>query len=638
MNSNLQGIDELLGAGGKFDLALEGFVTRKNQQEMARAVADSIEFSGKLVVESGTGTGKTYAYLIPAVLSGKKTIISTGTRHLQEQIFHRDLPVVVNILQQDLQLEMLKGRANYLCRYRHKLNSQQSDLVGKQNQLSFDIIDNWALTTRTGDISEVTELHETSPIWKQVTSTSDNCLGGKCPDYARCFINQARKKAMEADVVVVNHHLFFSDLTLKTEGFGELLPEYEVVIFDEAHTLPDIAARFFGFSISNYQLRELFSDIHSAEKEEKSGADFKPTILLIDKNLDLLHRFVEKTHKDSEILEAVEGKKFDAHFEPLLTSLEQLDKILQSASSAGANLSKCYLRYLHVFGQLRQWRENRDYNHVSWLESSQLMIRFHQTPLNVGDHFGEYLNGLEMSWIFTSATLAVGDDFSAFCNKVGLLEVDTKHWESPFNYSANALLYIPDNMPDPRDRGFALSLRDEILRVTHASKGRCFCLFTSHAMMNRVFDLVKDDLKWPLFLQGQAAKQHLIQQFLEADNAVLFGTSSFWEGVDVRGDALSCVLIDKLPFSAPSEPVLKSQLKKCEEQGGMPFMDIQIPDAVIGLKQGAGRLIRSETDKGVLVICDARIVNKSYGKLFLKSLPPMPVTRNFEEVHNFFNR
>lgn len=630
-------IQALLGQDGAFDQAFDDFVPRQSQQQMADAVAEAIQFNGKLVVESGTGTGKTYAYLVPAVLSGKKTIISTGTRHLQEQIYHRDLPAVVKILDQNCRAKMLKGRANYLCRYRHQLNSQQSDLIGKRNQLSFDIIDKWSLTTQTGDISEVTEVHESSPIWKQVTSTSDNCLGGKCPDYARCFVNQARKNAMEADVLVVNHHLFFSDLTLKTDGFGELLPEHEVVVFDEAHTIPDIASRFFGFAISNYQLKDLFSDIYAAEKKERSAVDMKPAIVAIDSQLEQFRKFVGKKGQNSDILESLVGNQFDQRFEDFMVSLELLDQSLSAAANSGENLAKCYVRYIQIVGQLREWRENRDRNQVSWLELTQSLIRFHVTPLNIGEHFGKCLEIPNSSWIFTSATLAVGDDFSAFCQKVGLHETDTRRWDSPFNYVENTLMYIPDRMPDPRDPGFGASLCDIILRVTQASQGRCFCLFTSYAMMHRVYELVKPNIEWPLLLQGQAAKPHLLNQFLEADNAVLFGTASFWEGVDVKGDALSCVIIDKLPFNAPSDPVLKSQLNKCEEQGGNPFMDIQVPDAVISLKQGAGRLIRSEHDRGVLVVCDPRILNKPYGRLFLKSLPPMPVTQHFDEVFRFFN-
>jgi ATP-dependent DNA helicase DinG len=629
-------IGDSLQQGGVFDSAIDSFVPRQVQQEMAVSVMDAINYRGKLVVESGTGTGKTYAYLIPVVVSGKKTIISTGTRHLQEQIFNRDLPVVLGVLGADTKAEMLKGRSNYLCRYRHRLNGQQTDLVGKENALSYDVLDSWVVSTRVGDIAEVTELNESSPIWKQVTSTADNCLGGKCPDYSKCFVNQARKRAMEADIVVVNHHLFFSDLTLKTDGFGELLPQHEVVIFDEAHSIPDIASGFFGFSISNYQIYDLLEDIISAEKDEKSGAEFRKPIARIEQKLNVFQGHMSKLGKDSEILETLRNQKFDELLDDFLDRLNELEDPLASASSVGENLARCLARFIQLSGQLFEWRENRDRNHVCWLESGRSLVRFHQTPLNVGDHFGKYLEVPGISWIFTSATLAVGNDFSSFCNKVGLQEMETRKWDSPYDYLNNTLLYVPADMPDPREAGFADSLCRLILDATRASRGRCFCLFTSYSMMNRVFDLVSDAIEWPLFLQGQASKQHLLQRFLEADNAVLFGTASFWEGVDVKGEALSCVIIDKLPFDYPSDPVLKSQLNKCEEQGGKPFMDIQVPDAVIGLKQGAGRLIRSETDKGVLILCDPRVISKSYGKMFLKSLPPMPLTRDFTDVEAFY--
>jgi ATP-dependent DNA helicase DinG len=636
MGKFITDLDNALGEDGVFHQHVDNFVPRDVQQNMAEAVNDAINFHGKLVVESGTGTGKTFAYLAPAILSGKKTIVSTGTKHLQEQIYYRDLPVVLKALNSDIKVEMLKGRSNYLCRYRHKLNSQQSDLVGKQNQLSFDIVDSWSRTTATGDISEVSELQESSPVWKQVTSTTDNCLGGKCPDYSRCFVNQARKRAMDSDVVVVNHHLFFSDLTLKTDGFGELLPQYEVVIFDEAHSVAEIASRFFGFSVSSYQIKDLFFDILTAEKEEKSGVDIRKPISLVERALESFQKIIAKMGNDNELLEALRSKAFDDGLDNIVTSLANIEQSLLLASQAGENLEKCFSRFTLLFGNITEWRENQNRNHVSWLEKGSNFFRIHQTPLNIGDHFNQYLDLKNMSWIFTSATLAVGDDFSSFCGKMGLIDVEAKRWESPYNYAKNTLLYLPEGLPDPREAEFVDSLVRVVLDVTKASKGRCFCLFTSHSMMRRVFELVKVVSEWPLFLQGQAAKQHLIKQFLETDNAILFGTASFWEGVDVKGEALSCVIIDKLPFEFPSDPVLKSQLSKCEEQGGVPFMDIQVPNAVIGLKQGSGRLIRSETDRGVLVICDPRIISKSYGKLFLKSLPPMPITRDYHDVVDFY--
>jgi ATP-dependent DNA helicase DinG len=627
---------DALKTGGEFHQQIEGFIPRIEQQEMARSVEESLNYSGRLVVESGTGTGKTYAYLVPVVLSGKRTIISTGTKHLQEQIFYRDLPVVLRMLNETLSAQMLKGRSNYLCRYRHKLNSQQSDLIGKENRFGYDVIDKWASRTDTGDVSEVSGVNEAAPIWKQVTSTADNCLGAKCPDYGNCFVNQARQRAMKADVVVVNHHLFFSDLTLKTEGFGELLPDHEAVIFDEAHTIPDTASKFFGFSISSFQLKDLVSDILVAEKEERSAVKFSTCISELERDLDRILAYCSQLKTPSELLVNLKTAKFDELLEQFLKGVDDLNTALVMAAPAGEGLAKCQNRCQQFLDGLDLWWEDRNRNAVCWFECTQYGFKIHTTPLNVGEHFSKIIESPGVAWIFTSATLAVGEDFSAFCNEIGLENAETKRWESPYDFRNNALLFLPPDLPDPREHNFSQVLTSTILDVTEASSGRTFCLFTSHAMMEKVYQLLKHTIKWPIHVQGQAPRQQLLDQFLQSDNSVLLGTSSFWEGVDVKGEALSCVIIDKLPFASPSDPVLKSKLKNSEEQGGNPFMDIQIPNAVISLKQGAGRLIRSESDRGVLVICDQRITEKSYGKLFLKSLPPIPVTTSIGDVFGFF--
>ncbi len=626
----------ILAANNLFHQQISDFTPRLAQQEMAQAVEDSLAFSGKLVVESGTGTGKTYAYLVPVVLSGKRTIISTGTKHLQEQIFNRDLPVVLEVLDKTVSAQMLKGRSNYLCRYRLTLNSQQSDLVGKQYQLEYDVIDKWVSRTKTGDIAEVSDVHEDSPIWKEVTSTADNCLGRKCPDYKKCFVNQARQHAMEADIVVVNHHLFFSDLTLKTEGFGELLPNHEAVIFDEAHSVPDIAAKFFGFSLSSFQLKELTKDVLAAENEEKSAVYFADCIDALEDQVDEIQLYCKHLKNPTEVLDKLKNAQFNELIHNLVARLHDLHTALTVAAATGEGLGKCQNRCVQIQNQLDVWWENRDKNAVCWLEATKSWFRINLTPLNVGKHFSKFIEKPDLSWIFTSATLAVEDDFTAFCGEIGLQDADTRRWESPYDFQRNAMMYLPSELPDPREASFLQALANTILDVTNASNGRAFCLFTSHAMMKNIYKLLRSHFKWPLFVQGQAAKQHLLEQFLQSENAVLLGTASFWEGVDVKGDALSCVVIDKLPFAPPSDPVLKSKLQNSEQQGGNPFIDIQIPNAVIALKQGAGRLIRSESDRGVLVICDQRITSKAYGNLFLKSLPPIPITRSLYDVQRFF--
>ncbi len=626
----------MLATNNLFHQQLSDFTPRLAQQEMAQAVEDALTFSGQLVVESGTGTGKTYAYLVPVVLGQKRTIISTGTKHLQEQIFNRDLPVVLRVLDKTVRAQMLKGRANYLCRYRLNLNSQQSDLVGKKYQLEYNVIDKWAVRTDTGDIAEVDGVDEGSPIWKQVTSTADNCLGRKCPDFKTCFVNQARQRAIKADIVVVNHHLFFSDLTLKTEGFNELLPDHEVVIFDEAHSIPDIAAKIFGFSLSSFQLNELAKDVFATEQEEKSAVDFTDCIDGLESQVDKIQNYCKRLKNPAEILANLKNAQFDDLITALMQRLNHLHAALDIAADAGEGLKKCRDRCRQMQSQLEIWWENKDANMACWLKAEKSWFRINSTPLHIGSHFAEFIEKPNVSWIFTSATLAVEEDFTAFCDEVGLEHAETRRWESSYNFQKNALLYLPPALPDPRDSNFQHRLAETILDVTDASNGRAFCLFTSHAMMKKVYNLLRSQLKWPLFVQGQAAKQHLLEQFLKSENAVLFGTASFWEGVDVKGEALSCVIIDKLPFASPSDPVLKSKLQNSEEQGDNPFMDIQIPNAVIALKQGAGRLIRSESDRGTLVICDQRISSKPYGSLFLRSLPPMPVTQSLQQVQRFF--
>ncbi len=603
---------------------------------MASEVESALRHGGNLVVESGTGTGKTFAYLIPVIESGKRTIISTGTKHLQEQIFFRDLPAVLRLLDTQVNAVLLKGRSNYLCRYRLKLNSRQSDLIGRAGQQAYNVLDDWSNRTVTGDIAEVTGISESSRVWPEVTSTTENCLGGKCPDFSRCFVNQARQQALKARIVVVNHHLFFSDITLRTEGFGELLPDHEAVILDEAHTVADTATRFFGHSVSSFQLRDLIADILAAEQNEKSAVNLKDFTSLLLRRVKQFQGYCETLEIDSKNLTDLISKRFDEAWEPLYERLSDLVDALEVAAPAGEILSKCYSRAVRMIGQLEVWREGREKDSVCWLETGKGFFRFNLSPLNIGRRFDPFLSNPEVSWIFTSATLNAGDDFASFCGRLGLHGAETRCWESPYDFRANSLLYLPKNLPDPRDTDFCHALVDIIMDVTNASRGRAFCLFTSHAMMQRVYRELSEKCRWPLFLQGQASKQHLLKQFLDTDHSVLLGTAGFWEGVDVKGRALSCVIIDKLPFEPPSNPLLKSRLQACEDNNGVPFMDIQVPNAVISLKQGAGRLIRSEKDRGVLVICDSRISTKSYGQLFLDSLPPMPVTRDIDEIYRFF--
>ena len=621
-----------------FHQSVTGFIPRTAQQEMAQAVEDTLSHGGVLVVESGTGTGKTFAYLTPLVLSGRRAIISTATKHLQEQIFNRDLPQVAAALGAKVDAVLLKGRANYLCHYRLDLQMKQTDLIGKAETKSFELIAKWAAASQHGDLAEVAELGEESPLWKQVTSTADNCLGGQCPDFKRCFVVKARRRAMQADIVVVNHHLFFSDLTLKAEGFGELLPQHDAVVFDEAHSIAEIATGFFGFSISTGQIIELSRDVAVAEKAEKSGVQLTAVAASLEQSLDQLHRASDKFVDQSADFDTLQNAKFDAACQELQRALAQFEQALAAAAPAGEGLARCHQRCLLIQGQLDTWLHDRDSNLVRWAEVGARRFRFHGTPLKISGYFAGMMEHNPAAWVFTSATLAIGDDFSAFCERLGLHDAQTRRWISPYNFRQNTLLYLPPDMPAPGASEYAQALNGVITEVISASRGRAFCLFTSHAMMNRVHRQLCATMDWPLLLQGQAPKSELLKRFNRRDQSVLFGTASFWEGVDVKGERLSCVIIDKLPFASPGDPVLKNRLSACEQEGNNPFMDIQIPSAVIALKQGAGRLIRSETDRGVLVLCDPRLVSKGYGRLFLDSLPDMTVTKKIDEVIAFLWR
>ena len=634
---------DALASSGVFHRSATGFTPRTAQQEMASAVEDALAHGGALVVESGTGTGKTYAYLVPIILSGRRTIISTATKHLQEQIFNRDLPQVAKALGKPVDVALLKGRSNYLCRYRLNLQMQQSDLIGKAEIKSYQAIAQWAAKSKHGDISEVVEISEESLLWKQVTTTADNCLGGQCPDFKQCFVVKARQRAMQADIVVVNHHLFFSDYALRSDGFGELLPDHEAVVFDEAHSVAEVASVSFGFAISGAQIADLIRDVQSAERDERSTVKLTGSIASLEKALQRVHK-ASKSHAGKSVdWDTLQNAPFDKACDDLTDALAQFEQALVIAARAGEGLRRCHQRCLLMQEHLDTWRNGGD-NLIRWAEVGARWFRFHGTPLQIDQDFVEMMKcdspKRPATWIFTSATLAVGDDFSAFCEQLGLQDAQTRRWNSPYNFRENALLYLPTAMPEPRAGDYDRALVAVIFDVISASRGRAFCLFTSHAMMNRVHKILYDDddatSAWTILLQGEAPKSELLKRFRHADHAVLFGTASFWQGVDVVGEDLSCVIIDKLPFASPSDPVLKSKLQNSEAQGGNPFMDWQVPGAVIALKQGAGRLIRSETDRGVLVLCDPRVVSKPYGKLFLNSLPDMTVTREMNVVRKFF--
>jgi ATP-dependent DNA helicase DinG len=628
---------ELLGAAGPLARHVAGFIPRAAQQQMADAVAAAIRSRDRLIVEAGTGTGKTFAYLLPAVHSGRKIIISTGTRHLQDQLFHNDLPLIRDALKAPVSTALLKGRTNYLCLHRLALAAGEGGYLSRQQLHDLEQIRAWSDRTRSGDIAGLGEIPEDSALWPRVTSTVDNCLGQECEFFRDCFVVRARRAAMEADVVVINHHLLFADMVLREEGFGELLPGVDAIIVDEAHQIPEVASMFFGTSISSHQLHDLIRDIQiEALREAADMSDLPETAQQLE---GIVRRIrLALGHADRRVGWADIGGELPVQepMQELNTALTRLAGRLQVAAERGKGLDSCRQRATVVLERLRSLLEEPSGETIPWFETQRQSFRLNLTPLNVAPAFTKALEGLPGAWVFTSATLAVGASFDHFASRLGLEEARTLQLESPFDYEHNALLYLPEALPEPADRRYTQAVVACTRAVLAASQGRAFLLFTSHAALQEAATLLEGTVDYPLLVQGSAPRADLLARFRRLGNAVLLGTSSFWEGVDVRGGALSCVIIDKLPFASPGDPVLQARSDALRRQGRNPFMDYQLPNAVIALKQGAGRLIRDVKDRGVLVLCDPRLRQRSYGRVFLNSLPGMRRTDNLRDVHDFF--
>ncbi len=633
-------VAECLGRDGPFATSLRGFAPRIQQQEMAETVAGALDSYRVLVCEAGTGTGKTFAYLVPAILSGRRVIVSTGTKSLQEQLFHRDLPLVTKSLGVPVKTALLKGRANYLCPQRTGGYLDPSPEIPSNLLPDLARIRSWAGTTRTGDISELSSMAENSPIWRYATSTVDNCLGQECPALPDCFVWKARRAAMEADILVVNHHLFFADMALRDGGFGELLPGADGIILDEAHQIAEVASQFFGTSLSSRQLTELAKDsLHAYYKEAGDLPDFTAIVDAVEKSVrDLRLSFGTQTRR-AAWREIRHNPNVVAALEQLRESLAVLEKVLSGLAERGKELQNCHRRGQEIgerFGQVTG--DDPETNNLQWFETHTRTFILHNTPLEIAETFGNRILSRKCAWVFTSATLAVNGSFSHITGRLGLHENDEGLWESPFDFARQTLSYFPPQLPLPSAPDFTRKVVEKAVPVLEASRGRAFILFTSYRALREAAELLADLIEFPLLVQGEAPRNQLLESFRTTPNAVLLGTSSFWEGVDVRGEALSCVIIDKLPFAAPNDPVLQSRYALIREQGGNPFMDYQLPQAVIALKQGVGRLIRDVSDRGVLVLCDPRLHSRPYGRMFLHSLPPMPRTGDIEDVRQFFNQ
>lgn len=636
-------LNELFSDAGALAREVDGYRARPGQIEMAQDIARCIEASGTLIAEAGTGTGKTFAYLAPALMWGGKVVVSTGTKTLQDQLFRKDLPLLKRAIGAPVLTALLKGRANYVCHYHLQRTESQGRLGSRQEASYLRSIVRFMQVTRTGDRTDVVDVPENAAIWSQVTSTRDNCKGLECPNYRECFVMQARREAQQADVVVVNHHLFFADLMLREEGVTDLLPTANTVIFDEAHQLPEIASLFFGRTVSTAQLLELARDtLAEGLMHARDAASWSLAVAPLERAArDLRLAFPQ----DVVRLNARQLPSSSALYPALDTvidALRALEELLLLQAERAETLDQCLRRARDLSARLLSWRDTDDRSTIRWVEAFSHSLQLHQTPLSVAETFSRARESHASAWIFTSATLAVKDDFSLFCSQLGLDGVEAKAWPSPFDYENQALLYVPDALPDPLSAGYTQAVVRAALPVIRASGGRAFLLCTTLRAVKAAAEelrlaLASEGLDFPLLVQGDGTRSDLLERFRTLGNAILVGSQSFWEGVDVRGRALSLVIIDKLPFAPPDDPVLAARLEALAEAGGNPFMDYQLPSAVITLKQGAGRLIRDESDRGLLMICDPRLISKPYGRRIWQSLPPFRRTRLIDEALSFFD-
>jgi ATP-dependent DNA helicase DinG len=617
-----------------------GYRRRDGQLAFAQAVGEALAGHGTLVAEAGTGIGKTFGYLVPALLSGGMVLVSTGTRTLQDQLFRRDLPRVREALQVGTRVALLKGRSNYVCRYHLRRNLEDGRFDRREDIAVLHRIDRFAAISATGDRSEAPGIPDDAPAWSRATSTRENCLGQDCPDLRECFVFKARQAAQEADLVVVNHHLLCADLALRDEGVADLLPTAQAIIFDEAHQLPEVASQFFGRSVSTRQVLDLSRD---AMREGLSDAADAADWITLQRRLEQALRdwrlaVAGPGRLDRERLSEDPG--FSAATLQVRTALKALREPLQGAAERGPELGRLAARAIELERLMGDWLDALDSQDdsplgdaVLWVEVGTTGVVLHATPLSLAEVFNRHRDALPRAWVFVSATLAVANDFSHFTGPLGLDGARCESWPSPFKTSEQALLYVPPGCGDPASPGFADKVVEAVLPLLEANQGRAFVLCTSLRMVELVADRLqrlsnaRGDPSLELLVQGRAPRHELLAHFRQARAPVLIGSASFWEGVDVVGEQLSLVVIDKLPFAPPDDPVLRARSDALRRRGGDPFGLIQLPAAAMALKQGAGRLIRSERDRGLLVICDERLVSRGYGRRLRASLPAMPLTR-----------
>lgn len=617
-------IDTVMGDAGSLSQFIPGYQPRQAQLDMAHEVAELIENHSTLLAEAGTGTGKTFAYLVPALLSGQKIIISTATKTLQEQLIQKDLPVLFKATAAKGKARLLKGRENYLCPQRLEL-TETTEQHSREDWKKLGIIRDWSEKTRLGDRAELSEIGENDPIWRKVCARLEFCQAADCQSEKGCFYPHVKERANEAQVLVVNHHLFCADLALREQGFGELLPEADVYIFDEAHQLPDIAAQFLGFSVTRGQLEELVRDIRHAQKiEAPENKEISDLALRFEEQVKLLNEALGKWEKRWTWEQIEREAAFMEASKRLRNQLEFIAEALKAVTERGKQLSAVYKRCKELQTQLQEWFSTQSENQIRWIESSQARFKLNLTPLSVSAAFSRQREAIGGAWLFTSATLSVRNQFDYFASRLGLNEAKTVRWPSPFDYAQQGVIYHPIGLPDPRDPAYIKICLRAAWPLLKASEGRAFMLFTSHRAMQEAYALLKPHWPGKLLLQGDAPKLVLLNQFKSGQQVILLGTSSFWEGVDVKGDALKLVIIDRIPFAPPDDPIVQAREAYLKQKGLNAFAHFQLPEAVIAMKQGAGRLIRDLGDSGVLMLCDPRLSNKGYGATIRESLPAFP--------------
>jgi len=645
-------LEDIFGQDGPLARALADFKVRREQLRMAQSVSAALTARESLVVEAGTGTGKTFAYLVPALLSGVRVLISTGTRTLQDQLFAKDLPLVCAALGRPARVALLKGRGNYLCHYRlgraDAASEQLSlgDAPRDRPRAMLARIRRWALTTQRGDLAEVRGLSDSHPVWAQVTSTRESCLGVRCPELSRCHVVAARREALEADIVIVNHHLLLADLALKEDGFGDLLGCTDAVILDEAHQIPDLATQFFGVNVSSRQIESLIKEVRlellRATDTARAGAAAPPPVAMIAAG-----ELEEALRALRAALPAGTGRvswPVVAASQPvntLISALEGLSAVLLPLEENAA-LRQLAERTAELAASLTRIADVDELEGARTFESSVRGFSVSLMPFDISARFRSLVASRRGAWIFTSATLSVGEEFGHFTGRLGLAEALTLQIQSPFDHERQSLLYLPDGLPQPSSPGFVAAVIGTAVPLIEAARGGAFVLFTSHRALAQGAALLRahwsGDPPYRLFVQGEAPRERLLQEFRSDGNGVLLGTASFWEGVDVKGEALRLVVIEKLPFAPPDDPMVRARIEHLTASGANAFRDYQLPEAALALKQGAGRLIRSEDDYGVIAICDPRMLGRAYGRVFLAALPPMTVTQDPAEARRFLAR